>query len=508
MQLCLLFYSILKVHQILLSNFRWANICFCWANFVILPNDKLHQMERITLKLRTSKLKGEIKLRFRLSDTRAVDLYHKSSITANLKDLEKFNLDGSLKPKVTIYNRQLKESIEKELNAMKKAYHSLCEKMDKTHISGELFEKEIESILNPASKDVKEIKESMISRFSRFIERAYKENVFNEKRMKSYLCTLDSTIRFMTIRHLEKISADEFTADMLQDLYEFFADEYLYISKHKSLYNKLSDRTLPKAKRSKNTVIARMNRVQAFFNELLEQEEIEVSPFSKLGKKRRANMMKEEYGDPRFLRKEELLTILEAEVPDNLKETRDAFLLQCALGCRISEFQKLTMENVEATSQGIPFIHYLPPKTLRENTKKREIETPIVKFAMEIILRTGLNFNIIKYPSGKSGYNVKIRQLLKHCGIDRRISVFNEEKRDNIYMPIHESASNKICRSTHEDMMSKVQINLYVSGLHKVGSDAIHRYTKLEMGDLFALMCVAFSQPLYTVDKDLNLIEG
>lgn len=55
--------------------------------------------------------------------------------------------------------------------------------------------------------------------------------------------------------------------------------------------------------------------------------------------------------------------------------------------------------------------------------------------------------------------------------------------------------------------MSKVQVNIYAAGLHRQGSDAVHNYTRMEMKDHFALMNVAFGQPQYHVDKDLNIIE-
>ncbi|MCC8039067.1 MAG: hypothetical protein LIP02_13195 [Bacteroidales bacterium] len=250
-----------------------------------------------------------------------------------------------------------------------------------------------------------------------------------------------------------------------------------------------------------------MNKVQAFFNELLEQEEIEVSPFAKLGRKRKANMMRERYDDPRFLHKDELLRLIDANVPDALVETRDAFVLQCAFGCRISDFVKLRMDKISVTEDGIPYIHYLPQKTMRENIRKEEIRTPILRYALDIIKKWQFLFPILRYVSGKSGYNVKIKELLKHCGIDREVDEFDEALGENVRHPIWEYGSSKICRSTHVDMMRKVQVDLYAAGLHSRGSEAVHRYTKEDLRDRFALMCVAFGQPLYKVDKDLNIIE-
>ena len=51
---------------------------------------------------RTSKQEGTIRLRFRLRDGRGVDLYHKSEIDAELKDLDKFTDTGELKPRVSV----------------------------------------------------------------------------------------------------------------------------------------------------------------------------------------------------------------------------------------------------------------------------------------------------------------------------------------------------------------------------------------------------------------------
>ena len=62
-------------------------------------------MERITLFVRTTKKDGPIKLRFRLRDGESVQLYHKSDIVAEQKDLDKFNLDGTIKGRVQIYNK-------------------------------------------------------------------------------------------------------------------------------------------------------------------------------------------------------------------------------------------------------------------------------------------------------------------------------------------------------------------------------------------------------------------
>ena len=68
--------------------------------------------------------------------------------------------------------------------------------------------------------------------------------------------------------------------------------------------------------------------------------------------------------------------------------------------------------------------------------------------------------------------------------------------------------SSIFCRKTHVDMMSKVQVNMYAAGLHRKGSDAVNRYTMLEIKDRFELMNAAFGQEDYRVDKNLNVTQS
>ena len=82
--------------------------------------------------------------------------------------------------------------------------------------------------------------------------------------------------------------------------------------------------------------------------------------------------------------------------------------------------------------------------------------------------------------------------MLQVCGITRRVSIFCPETGDNAYRPICEVATSKLARKTHIDMLNKVQINYYAAGLHRAGSDAVFRYTGLELKDRYELMKAAF----------------
>ena len=83
---------------------------------------------------------------------------------------------------------------------------------------------------------------------------------------------------------------------------------------------------------------------------------------------------------------------------------------------------------------------------------------------------------------------------------------YNEETKENDYEPLYKLASSKLARKTHVDRMSKVQVDMYASGLHKEGSTAVSRYTELELKDRFVLMNRAFEQEPYYVSQSLEIL--
>lgn len=163
-----------------------------------------------------------------------------------------------------------------------------------------------------------------------------------------------------------RYTPEQFTPGDILAFREFVINEYKYVDKHKAIYGSLQKISIPTKQASINTASAKLRALQAFFNELEENDEILKSPFRWLTKKRRNEALREQYDDPFFLRYEEVQQIMAADVPDNLKETKDAFLLQCALGCRIGDFMKLSMSNVAVTDDGIPYVQYLPKENYED----------------------------------------------------------------------------------------------------------------------------------------------
>jgi hypothetical protein len=183
---------------------------------------------------------------------------------------------------------------------------------------------------------------------------------------------------------------------------------------------------------------------------------------------------------------------MQTKVPPELQWAKDLFVLNCAIGCRIGDLLRLTLDKVAVSDDGIPYIHYIPSKTVGRQTTNKEVVTPLIEPAVEIIRRTQLKIINDKPHYGRQRYNKTLRKLLQFCGINRRVSLFSPDACDNIRKPLYEVATSKLARKTHIDMLNKVQINYYAAGLHRTGSDAVFRYTSLELADRNVLMKAAF----------------
>lgn len=310
--------------------------------------------------------------------------------------------------------------------------------------------------------------------------------------------------RFLIIKGLSDIGVREFSSDLLLEYRSFIYDEYLYVSQFPELYPKGEGRHAPQRRCKDTTVVHDLKALQAFFRELEDTGEIRKSPFKKISFEKRRSIMHVMYDAPFFLKAEELKQVMRTPVPPELQQTKDIFVLNCALGCRISDLKRLTMDKVAVSDEGIPYVHYIPSKTARVLTMNREIQTPLIWSAMEIIKRTQLAFNGHNPKYEKQVYNKNLRLLLEYCGISRQVCIYDAERNDNIYRPLYEVASSKLARKTHVDMLTKVQVNFYAAGLHREGSGAVFRYTNLELKDRYELLRAAFEEPDYRVEKNLQ----
>ena len=466
-------------------------------------------MERITLYCRTTSARGTTNLRFRVTNGRAVTMYYSTGRKIPNEQLAAFTPEGTIRPRVTVYNPKLKAEIEEYFAAINAAYNHM--KIKGMDMRSEVLQAEVDKILNPESTEAilhPNGDETFVQRFRRYVEEAFRDGIIGDHRHMHYDAMVRRMERFLHIKGHSQLMPAQFDVKMLMDYRQFVSDEYLYVSQYPKLYQKDGRKRYPTKRISNNSVIHEMKGLRAFLNELESTDEIFKSPFRKISRERFKAMMRAKNDEPFFLRKAELKMIIETEVPQELQMAKDIFVLNCCIGARISDFFSFTMDKVSVSPEGIPYIHYIPHKTMKEMETMVEIKTPLVRIAYDIVMKTKLDFNQQNANYTVAVYNRELRKLLKFCGLDRPVSKFNETKGENEYFPLYELASSRLARKTHVDIMNKVQINAYVAGLHAEGSDAVFRYTNLELTDRFALMNVAFGQKVYHVNPDLTLVKS
>lgn len=347
--------------------------------------------------------------------------------------------------------------------------------------------------------------ETVGMRLTQYVDEALRDGVIGEGRYAVLQGKIRKLQRFLTIKGLLSITPREFTTDLLLEYRKFIYDEYLYVRQFPELYPSGGGRHTPRQRCKDTTVVHDLKALQAFFCELEDTDEIRHSPFRKISGERRRSIMHVMYDAPFFLKSNELRRLMTTEVPDDLQWAKDIFVLNCAIGCRIGDLLALTMDKVAVSEDGIPYVHYVPRKTARMMTVNQEVVTPLIRPALEIVMRTRLKLMDHNPHYGKQRYNKALRELLQICGINREICLYDSDRCDNVYRPIYEVASSKLARKTHVDMLNKVQINYYAAGLHREGSEAVFRYTRLELADRFALLNAAFGERDYRVDKELRV---
>ena len=471
-------------------------------------------MEKITIVLKTQKTTGSIRLRFRLRDTN-IEIYHKSDICADLNDLKKIGIDGKPRPRVTILNQQLVEDIGVEIDKIRRAYKLMIE--NGIPITSDNLEQTIIKVQELKTKKKKAMpivppkiktEPTLLNRLTSYFDEGIKLNIFGTSRLKKYKAMYSILEKFLTINNKTDIRAEEFKGNELKEFYHFLQNEYLYVEQYEEVYENLKSRQIPKSRRKQSYVAGCLKALQAAFRSFKGVG----NPFDdELPSKYKSVILEERYDEPICLTRKEFVQILESNettVPKHLEETKDAFLLQCAFGCRVGDFKELTMKNISVDDDGIPYIHYLPAKTIRTNKRHEETETPIMLYALEIIKKWKFDFPILRNISGHSGYNTKIKELLQSCNIDRPVKEFDETTNEFVERPLYEVGCNKLCRKTHVNIMNEIQIDKYAAGLHSAGSNAVERYISNSRTQHFILMCAAFEQPIYKVDKDLNVISN
>jgi len=241
--------------------------------------------------------------------------------------------------------------------------------------------------------------------------------------------------------------------------------------------------------------------LRKFFGDMEDRDLIAFSPFNRRKKEIQTLTARKRAHEPFALTLDEVKLIASTDVPQHLQRTKEIFMMQTYLGCRVRDLGNITMSDVKEHPDGFKYIRYIPQKTAKSDFK---VETPLVPSAVAM-LDGGVSLPM-RLPATKV-INDQIKALLHHCGINRTVEVRDKAAQRLTDSPLWYVVTSKICRRTAESLLTAYQVNMFTSGLHAVGSDAIKSYVDMSLTQRYRLMCLAYGEtPTYNeTDKDNNV---
>jgi len=262
------------------------------------------------------------------------------------------------------------------------------------------------------------------------------------------------------------------TLEQMNDFRDYVVNEHLLQQEHPDFY---APRMLIKRKPkplSGTTVINIMNLFCTFLHWCKKMKYSDNEVYVLYGCKEPT------YGDPFFLTSEERNILYDADLGDKpkLAVIRDIFVFHCYVGCRVGDLYRLTRDNIKDG-----FLEYMPQKT--KKCQAKTVRVPLHEKAMKILERYDKNTDKLLPFKTVHTYNLGIRELLKHCGIDRMVTILDTHGYNTVQKPLYEVASSHTARKTFVGNLYK-QVpdpNLIASlSGHVEGSRAFNRYRTID----------------------------
>jgi integrase len=224
--------------------------------------------------------------------------------------------------------------------------------------------------------------------------------------------------------------------------------------------------------KGKNTTIANLKRLRAFFRHAEENEWLTApNPF------KRFKIDAEVYGEPIALKKEEFEIICNKELSSvKLDRVRDLFVFQCCIGCRVSDLLKLTADNIDGNTV----------RSIHNKTKKNKVVTivPLNQKAQRILKKYKNTGEILPFLSSDK-YNDYIKELFTCCELDRTELRLNPRTNKEEVIKLKEVASSHTARKTFTSLLypyAKDEVIKSMTG-HAPTRDPFGRYHPITLED-------------------------
>jgi len=430
----------------------------------------LNNMASVKAFIRTSAKKVEkVKVRFRLSDGRNVQLFHKSEIEI---EPEMFDCKNQVIKAKVIYPKDKRSEFDNGVADRKKLIRKIYDKSP--GLTSETLDLKIDQSLRP--EKYKQVEENMQKTFFDVYD-LFVADYKGTERMKQHYRSVKRILQRYELFKQKTAPNFSFTfesidTELLKDIELFIHIEHSLFENHPDIYIAVPDSRPPK-QRGRN----RTNKIFRYFRTVIrwamDEKHTSINSIPKF------NIAQDIYGTPFYISIEERNNLYNFDFSERpqLAIQRDIFVFQCVIGCRVGDLLKMKKNSVINNA-----IEYVPKKTKKGSSVT--VRVPLNTTAKEIINRHSKIDNDYLLPFIlEQKYNLAIKEMFAAAGLTRMVTIINPTTGNEEKQPLNEIASSHIARRTFiGNLYKKVKDPNLVGALsgHKEGSRAFARYREID----------------------------
>ncbi|WP_372483448.1 site-specific integrase [Elizabethkingia anophelis] len=315
--------------------------------------------------------------------------------------------------------------------------------------------------------------------FEQLFDEFLMKHKLSEVRKKNFRVVKRALLRYeLYIRETQRgqnsfiLDIDNITSDTLDDMWDFFENEYRYFELYPSIYEQIPEKRTPKP-RGKNTLIDCFCRIRTFFLWCYDKKKTKNKPFDQF------QIDECTYGTPIYITLEERDKLYNKDLSEyrQLEIQRDIFIFQSLIGCRIGDLYKMNKQNIINDA-----IEYIPRKTKEGNPIT--VRVPLNDKA-KVILDKYKDYEgkkLLPFISEQK-YNDAIKKAFQLAEIDRIVTILDPLTNEDVKKPIYEVVSSHMARRTFiGNIYKKIKDPNLIGALsgHKEGSKAFNRYREID----------------------------
>lgn len=433
-------------------------------------NNLFYNMASVKAFIRTSSKKAEtVKVRFRLSDGRDIQLFHKSEIEV---EPDHFDAKNQIIKAKVIYQPDKRLIFDNAVADRKKLIREIYQKTP--GITSKILDEKIDQVLHP--EKYIQVEDNKPKTFFDVYD-LFVANYRGTERMKQHYRSVKRILQRYELfkqKHnpLFAFTFESIDPELVRDIEYFIHIEHTLFEKHPDIYLAVPDSRPPKQRgRNRTNKILRYLRTVVLW--AMEEKQTTINSIPKF------NIEQEIYGTPYYITIDERnhLYNFDLSARPQLAIQRDIFVFHCLIGCRVGDLLKMNKNNIIDNA-----VEYVPRKT--KEGRPVTVRVPLNTTAKEIINRYANHEGDSLLPFiAEQNYNLAIKDMFAATGLKRMVTIINPTTGDEEKRPLNEIASSHLARRTFVgNLYKKVKDPNLVGALsgHKEGSRAFARYREID----------------------------